>query len=92
MKAILPPEIRSISGRLGNMVFRTYTKSDGTADVRCYSYRPHVRRTPVSDKEIANRALFGQISAVARARQRAGDTRPYKQIWKDVQAELSKSR
>ncbi|MBO4362033.1 MAG: hypothetical protein J5823_04535 [Paludibacteraceae bacterium] len=89
MKAILPPEIRSISGRLGKMVFRTYTKPDGTPDVRCYSYKPRQRRTPVSDKEVANRTLFGQISAAARALQRAGDTRPYKQIWKEVQSQIN---
>ena len=94
-KAILPKGILSISGKLGGMIFKTYTRPDGTTETRAYpnpyQRQGYQRRTPVTDKEKCQRALFAQVSREVTRRLRSGDTRPRNIIWAEVKAALSDS-
>ena len=87
-KAILPGTIMSISGKMGNLIYKTFKKPDGTTETRVYQH-PGRRSTPVTDEERKSRALFGQIARIVRLRQQDGDTRPRKVIWAEVKAELT---
>ena len=94
-KCELPKGIISISGKLGGMIFKTYTRPDGTTETRAYPnpYRQHgyQRTTPVTDKEKRQRTLFAQVSREVTRRLRSGDRRPRSIIWAEVKAELSDS-
>ena len=94
-KCELPKGILSISGKLGGMIFKTYTRPDGTTETRAYPnpYRQqgYQRSTPVTAKEARSRNLFGQISREVTRRLRSGDTRPRNIIWAEVKAALSDS-
>ena len=65
MKCKLNPNIQAISGKSGKLMFKTYTKRDGTTETRVYtlprrkdgSYG-YERRTPVSKAESDNRSTF----------------------------------
>ena len=65
MKCTLNPNIQAISGKSGKLMFKTFTKSDGSTETRVYSLPRrkdgsygYVRRTPVSKAEINNRSTF----------------------------------
>lgn len=96
-KVELPREIQSLSGALGSVIFRTYTKRDGTTETRMYKnpyYKPNgrsvsQRATKVGEKEIASRQQFAQMSRAVSARINAGDKRPKSEIWKEVKAEYA---
>ena len=97
MAKIIPAAgISAISGSVGNMIFKTRRKADGSTDVRLYQnpYRDwrgrkiDVRTTPVSEKELASRQLFAQASRMAGERAKQGDQRPRGEIIKEVYAEL----
>jgi len=94
-KCNLPKGILSISGKLGGMIFKTYTRPDGTTETRAYPnpYRQHgyQRTTPVTAKEKHQRAIFAQVSREVTRRLRSGDTRPRSIIWAEVKAALSNS-
>ena len=94
-KAILPKGILSISGKLGGMIFKTYTRPDGTTETRAYPnpYRRHGyrRSTPVTAKEKRQRAIFAEVSREVTRRLRSGDTRPRNIIWAEVKVALSDS-
>ena len=94
MKVDLMPGIKSISGKNGNMLFRTYTKN-GKKETRAY-FLPriqdktghvlgygHQRKTKPTDKELRNRRRFAFITRAIAARRQAGDTRPKKDLWKE---------
>ena len=55
-KVILRPEIQGISGRIGNMIFRTY--ADGK--VTMHKAPDYTRRTPVTKNEKQSRNRFGE--------------------------------
>ena len=77
--------IASISGKMGNVIFKTFTRPDGTSFTRVYSSEGHKpRRTPPSDREKAQRVRFAAISRAVAQRQRNGDTRPKKIIWDEL--------
>lgn len=97
MARIIPMAgIESISGKVGNMIFKTRKKADGSTDVRMYKnpYRDargrkiNVRSTPLSDKEIASRQLFMRANAEVNRRKEAGDKRNRREIFKEVYAQL----
>jgi len=60
-KVILPPGILSISGKLGDMIFRTYTRPDGTTETRAY-HNPYRRQgyrrsKPVTGKDVLDHRM-----------------------------------
>ena len=79
-------EIVTISGKLGNMLFKTYRNGQ----VRGYLLpsSPTPRSTPLSDKEIASRNLFAIAATVTKRRIEAGDKRRRSVIFKEVYASL----
>jgi len=94
MKVELMAGIKSISGKNGNMLFRTYTKN-GKKETRAY-FLPriqdksghvlgygHQRKTKPTDKELRNRRRFSFITRAIAARRQAGDTRSKKELWKE---------
>ena len=87
MKVELNPNIRSLSGRLGDFVFRTRYDKDGNPKVFAHHYGKPQRRTPLSEAEKKSRTRFGVINAAVRKRIQQGDTRPRNVIWAEVAAE-----
>lgn len=80
------------------MVFRTLRKN-GKNEIRAY-FLPakrdkkgrvtgygYERKTPVTNKEKAQRVSFAVISRAVAARVKAGDKRTRKEIWKEVKEE-----
>ena len=55
--------IASISGRLGDFLYKTYRKPDGTTVTRSYLYRKHERSTPLSPNEMRARSAFANAAA-----------------------------
>ena len=95
MKCKLIPGIRSISGTFkrnadgSRLEFRTFQRPDGSTETRMYVCSKKERATPPSDKELAQRARFSEMSAEVHRRIKAGDDRPRKIIWAEVKADLS---
>ena len=65
MKCTLNPNIQAISGKSGKLMFKTFTKHDGSTETRVYSLPRrkdgsygYERRTPVSKAESDNRSTF----------------------------------
>ena len=58
--------IASISGRLGDLLYKTYRKPDGTTVTRSYLYRKHERSTPLSPNEVRARLAFANAAAFVR--------------------------
>ena len=79
-KVILRPEILGISGKVGNMIFRT-TK-DGRTFVSSANRQP--RSTKLKPAELARRERFVRMSQEVARRIANGDTRPRKTIWAEV--------
>ena len=69
MKCTLNPNVKSISGKCGSMLFKTFTKRDGSKETRVYKLPQqkdgtygYKRRTPLSEKEIKARNKFAEAS------------------------------
>ena len=65
MKCTLNPNFQAISGKSGKLMFKTFTKRDGTTETRVYTLPKrkdgsygYERRTPVSKAEQDNRSIF----------------------------------
>lgn len=78
-KVLLRPEILGISGRVGNMIFKTHGDK-----VYLHSAARQPRSTPVTPEEIARRNRFRAMAQEVSRRIAAGDHRPRKLIWADV--------
>ncbi len=71
MKCTLNPNIQNLSGKAGKLMFKTFTKRDGTTETRVYalprrkdgSYG-YERRTPVSKAEQDNRSTFAVAQSI----------------------------
>ena len=87
-KVELMPGIKSISGRVGNMIFRTYRNGK----VRAYPAQQFKRTTKLSPAECNARFTFGAIAVEVARRMADGDTRPRKTIWAEVKRSLSKKK
>ena len=88
-QATLLPGIESISGKVGNYLFKTY-KRNGRKEVRVY-LRPtdsYHRLTKVSATEITQRKRFGEACREVARRIKEGDHRPRKVIWAEVKKDL----
>ena len=57
-KVTLSPELQSISGKVGNLIFKTYK----SGKVGLYRYLPTRRTAPLSPEERASRRRFAVIS------------------------------
>ena len=84
----LMPGIKSISGKVGNMIFKTYKNGK----VRAYPADKRIRTKKLSTAETNARFNFGRIAAEVAKRMADGDTRPRKVIWAAVKKELSKTK
>ena len=79
-------QIRTISGRVGNTVYKTYRNGQ----VRAYLMPPggYQRSTPVTKAEMKARLQFAIMASEVARRRKAGDTRPKKVIWEEVKTEV----
>jgi len=85
-KVELMPCIESLSGRVGNIIFKTYKNGQ----VRMYPAAPSQRRTPVSKAETANRSLFMLIAREVNRLKAVGDPRSRKVLWNVVRKQMTK--
>lgn len=70
MKCTLNSNIKNISGKFGNLLFRTYTKPDGTKETRAYGMPKrkdgsfgYQRKAAFTEGEIKAQAQFKTVSA-----------------------------
>ena len=72
MKVELAAGIESVSGKCGNMIFKTYKRPNGKTETRAY-FNPYrrsrwgkvnPRKTPLSEAEIKARSLFARDTDV----------------------------
>ena len=89
-KVTLRSDLKSISGRIGNIMFKTYTKRDGSKETRAYSVPRksngsygYERSTPLSPKEIQIRKTFQQVNAALKAMTPEAKNEYYR-MWKDA--------
>ena len=82
--------IRTISGKLGNTLFKTYRNGQ----VRAYLTSPstNLRKNPPSPAELAARQNFARMASEVARRMRAGDKRPKSIIWNEVKLEWNKGQ
>ena len=77
MKCTLNPAIANMSGKCGDMLFKTYTKADGKKETRAYMLpvkgwnnrtgKPtygYKRTSKLSEKEVAARERFSKASQI----------------------------
>lgn len=69
MKAILNSNIKSISGKCGGLLFKTYKRRDGSTETRVYTLPKkrngeygYTRKAATTEKERASRARFAAIA------------------------------
>ena len=69
MKAILNSNIKSISGKCGGLLFKTYKRRDGSTETRVYTLPKkrngeygYTRKAATTQKERASRARFAAIT------------------------------
>ena len=69
MKCTLKPGVANISGKSGGLLFKTFTKPDGTKETRCYLMPKHKdgsfgyeRKTKPTKGELAARQLFQTVT------------------------------
>ena len=87
-KVELMPGIKSISGKVGNMIFRTYRNGK----VRAYPAQQFKRTKKLSTAECNARFTFGAIAVEVARRMADGDTRPRKTIWAEVKRSLANKK
>ena len=74
MKCILDPNIKSASGKFGNLLFKTFNKPDGSKEVRAYAMPRrkdgsfgYERKAKPSKAEIASRIMFEAVAGAIKA-------------------------
>ena len=74
MKCTLNPNIKSASGKFGNLLFKTFTKPDGTKEIRAYGMPRrkdgsfgYERKAKVTAGELAARQKFQTATMAIRA-------------------------
>lgn len=78
----LSGQILTISGKLGNTLFKTYRNDQVRAYLTPQGGYP--RSTPVTKAELIHRKKFSVIASEVARRIKAGDTRPKSVIWAEV--------
>ena len=76
-RVTFPPLIQSVSGRVGNLMFRTSASGKTTVSTGT----PRKRTTPPSDAEIAARARFRQIAKTVNAMRQQGSQLSRHELW-----------
>lgn len=71
MKCTLNPNIQNLSGKAGKLMFKTFTKRDGTTETRVYTLPQrkdgsygYERKAPVSKAEQDNRSTFAVAQSI----------------------------
>lgn len=78
MARVTPPMgIRSISGKVGNVCFRTM-KSTGRVYV---SALPAARKSALRPREVVNQNRFSKRAEIVRMMKKAGSKLPVKALW-----------
>ena len=80
----LPAGIESISGRLGNVCFRTM-KGSGKVYM---STLPAARKSALRPREVVNQNRFGKRAEIVRMMRKAGSKLPVRELWKLVSQAL----
>ena len=80
--------IGSISGKVGDMVFKTYRRRDGKSETRIYRYKKPQSRRSISKNEINARYLFSKRQAYVNNLLRSGDKRTKKELWKEAKEQI----
>ena len=96
MKIELAAGIDSISGKCGNMIFKTYKRPNGKTETRAY-FNPYrrsswekvnPRKTPPSDAEIKARSLFTRRQAYVQELLASGRYHDKREAWKIAKNEI----
>ena len=96
MKVELAAGIESVSGKCGNMIFKTYKRPNGKTETRAY-FNPYrrsswekvnPRRTPPSDAEIKARSLFARRQAYVQELLASGRYHDKREAWKIAKNEI----
>ena len=95
MRIELIKGINNISGKSGNVLFKTYKRADGTTETRAYlvpkaedgKYK-YERSTPVSKHEIQIRALFSKRQQRVNQLLKANPKLSKKEAWKIAKTEI----
>ena len=85
MKVTFKNGIESLSGKSGNMIFKTYRRRDGKIETRAY-LRPlgaYERSAPVTEKEMACREKFAAFQKFWRTLPPDNKMR-YHDLWKEA--------
>ncbi len=95
MKCTLDPNIKSASGKLGNLLFKTFTKPDGTKEVRAYGMPRrkdgsfgYERKAKPTKGEIAARQLFQTVTVALQALTKE-QRMQYAREWKTARYKLN---
>ena len=89
MKCILNPNIGSISGKSGNMLFKTFHRADGKTETRAYllprnretGRYGYKRKAAVTQGEMESRGRFKRVSEIV-ASLSDENKQQYSQEWK----------
>ena len=90
MKVELAAGIESVSGKCGNMIFKTFKRPNGKTETRAY-FNPYrrsswekvnPRKTPLSEAEIKARSLFARRQAYVQELLASGRYHDKKEAWK----------
>ena len=94
MKCTLNPSIKSASGKLGNLLFKTYTKPDGTKETRAYGMPRrkdgsfgYERKAKPTKGELAARQMF-QTATMALQALTEEQRMQYAREWKAARYKL----
>ena len=96
MKVELAAGIDSVSGKCGNMIFKTFKRPDGKKETRAYfnPYRTrwgrklNVRKSKPSEAEIKARSLFARRQAYVQELLASGRYHDKKEAWKIAKNEI----
>ena len=81
MARVTPPMgIRSISGKVGNVCFRTM-KGSGKVYM---STLPAARKSALRPREVVNQNRFAKRAEIVRMMRKAGSKLPVRELWKLV--------
>jgi hypothetical protein len=83
-KVNLPMGITSISGKMGNVCFRTM-KGSGKVYM---STLPAARKSALRPREVVNQNRFGKRAEIVRMMRKAGSKLPVRELWKLVSQAL----
>ena len=94
MKVELAAGIESVSGKCGNMIFKTFKRPNGKKETRAY-FNPYcrwdkvnARKTPPSEAEIKARSLFAKRIAYVQELLASGIYHHKQEAWKIAKNEI----